>query len=134
MLKTFKSLGATLTPEFATQFTSRISNALIKRFATLSENDVKKCDMDQIEMLLTQVNILLNIALDKQDRCKIIETTEIMISLRFLKSSNFERRIRGLQNIRNMIDRVVKTEKLKNNKTRMNQQLTMDNYVGDVQI
>jgi len=40
-----------------------------------------------------------------------VETTELFIALRFLKSSNLEKRLKGLQDIKTMVDRVVKTQR-----------------------
>jgi hypothetical protein len=44
------------------------------------------------------------------DRHKIIEYTELSIGLRFLKSNFLEKRIKGLTDIRGMIDRINKTQ------------------------
>ena len=70
--------------------------------------------------------------MDKTERCKIIETTELLLGLRLLKSTNFEKRIRGLGYIRTMIDRVQKTEKLKSFKNRTNSQWQMNNDMEGV--
>ena len=52
MLKPFKSLNQTLTPEFATILAQKLSQALIYRFENLSELDVKKCDIDLVEKVM----------------------------------------------------------------------------------
>jgi hypothetical protein len=52
MLKPFKSLNQTLTPEFATILAQKLSQALIYRFENLSELDVKKCDLDLVEKVM----------------------------------------------------------------------------------
>lgn len=52
--------------------------------------------------------------MDLKERSRLIEHTELSIGLRFLKSNNLEKRIKGLQDIRLMIERVVKTQKLLN--------------------
>ena len=47
--------------------------------------------------------------------------TELSIGLRFLKSTNLEKRVKGLQDIRFMIERVQKTNQLANYNKRVGQ-------------
>jgi hypothetical protein len=72
------------------------------------------------------LNSLISIGMDQQERAKLIEYTELSIGLRFLKSNNLEKRIKGLQDIRQMIERVVKTQKLLNLKRANNWQDEID--------
>lgn len=60
------------------------------------------------------LNSVLSLGIVSAEKAKIIELTELSIGLRFLKSTNLEKRIKGLQDIRLMIDRVVKTHQTYN--------------------
>jgi len=93
--------------EFAKIFCTRISNAILKRLSTLSEQDVKVCNKDQVESMMNDLNQVLTLGMITLERSKFIELTELSIGLRFLKSNYLEKRIKGLQDIRYMIDRVL---------------------------
>jgi hypothetical protein len=72
------------------------------------------CNKDQVENLMHDLNSVLSLGIVSAEKAKIIELTELSIGLRFLKSTNLEKRIKGLQDIRLMIDRVVKTHQTYN--------------------
>lgn len=55
---------------------------------------------------------MLMLGLDNQESYKRAELTNLNVGLRYLKSQQLEKRIRGLQDIRYMIDRVWKTKNL----------------------
>jgi len=101
----------TLTPEFSKVFASKISNLIVRRLQGMSEKEVKHCSKDQVDNLLFDLNQLLYVGMTQQERAWIVETTELSIALRFLKSTNLEKRLKGLQDIKFMIERVIKTER-----------------------
>lgn len=45
----FRQLNLVLEPEFAKAFSTRISDIIVKRLSTLSEQDVKICNKDQVD-------------------------------------------------------------------------------------
>ena len=49
--------------------------------------------------------------MNQTERAWVVETSELFIALRFLKSTNLEKRLKGLQDIKFIIERVVKTER-----------------------
>jgi ubiquitin carboxyl-terminal hydrolase 9/24 len=100
-----------LTPEFAKLFSSRVSELIVKRLQNMSEKEVKNCSKDQVEHVLYDLNQILTIGMTVNERSWVIETTELNIALRFLKSSNLEKRLKGLQDIKTMVERVVKTHR-----------------------
>ena len=62
----------------------------------MTEKEVKNCSKEQIENVLYDLNQILVIGMNLNERSWIIETTELNIALRFLKSSNLEKRLKGL--------------------------------------
>ena len=70
----------------------------------MTERDLKDVDKDEIAGLVTRVRDLLTIAATEEQAAEFAETTSLLFSLRFLKSENLEKRLRGLGEIRAMID------------------------------
>jgi ubiquitin carboxyl-terminal hydrolase 9/24 len=108
----FKNLNLMLTPEFAKLFSSRVSELTVQRLQNMSEKEVKNCSKEQVESVLFYLNQILTIGMTENERSWVIETTELNIALRFLKSSNLEKRLKGLQDIKTMIERVLKTHRV----------------------
>lgn len=59
----FKSLNLCLSPEFAKTFSTQISEIIVKRLSTLSEQDVKVCDKDQVSQIMVDLNQVLSIGM-----------------------------------------------------------------------
>jgi len=96
LTRPFRNLNMTLTPEFSKVFASKISNLIVRRLQGMSEKEVKHCSKDQVDNLLFDLNQLLYVGMTQQERAWIVETTELSIALRFLKSTNLEKRLKGL--------------------------------------
>ena len=47
----------------------------------------------------------MQISLSKHETCEFVETTQLAFALRFLKSENLEKRLKGLSEIRSMVER-----------------------------
>ena len=96
-----------LTDEFCKKFTTIVKEVIVERLSNMTERDLKDIDKDEIYMLIYNSREFLQISLDNQESNEFIETTIMAMSLRFLKSENLEKRLKGLGEIRNMCDRVI---------------------------
>jgi hypothetical protein len=112
LTKPFRKLNLTLTTEFSKAYTKRISEIIQRRLGTLSEQDVKNANKDSIDQLIFDLKQILKLGYNQQERAEIVELIELQVGLRFLKSNYLEKRIRGLADIRYMIDRTFKLHKL----------------------
>jgi ubiquitin carboxyl-terminal hydrolase 9/24 len=77
----------------------------------MSEKEVKNCSKDQVDNVLRDLNRILGLGMSLSESALVVESTELFIALRFLKSSNLEKRLKGLQDIKFMIDRIIKTQR-----------------------
>jgi hypothetical protein len=109
LTKIFNKLKLVLTPAFAEAYSRKIGEVVQRRLVTLSELDVKNCDKVQIDNVIFNLKHMLQLGMTNEERNKIVELTDLQVGLRYLKSQYLEKRIRGLQDIRFMIDRVQKT-------------------------
>lgn len=72
----------------------------------MSEKEVKELEKDQIFQMLNNLTDFFRLGLDDNDIAKLSETMTLQLSLRFLKSENLEKRLKGLNEIRLMVERV----------------------------
>lgn len=96
LTKPFVNLNLTLNQEFANTFAERVGNLTVKRLQGMSEKEVKNCSKDQVDHVLRDLNKILAIGMNQNECALVVETTELFIALRFLKSSNLEKRLKGL--------------------------------------
>jgi hypothetical protein len=75
----------------------------------MNEKEVKNCSKDQVDSVLKDLNRILSLGMSPSESAFVVESTELFIALRFSKSSNLEKRLKGLQDIKFMIERVIKT-------------------------
>ena len=68
---------------------------------------LKDVDKDSFQPLIFALKGFLPLNCNASETAQIIETTQLYISLRFLKSGNLEKRLKGLNDIRYMVDRVL---------------------------
>jgi len=83
-----------------------------KRLSNLIEAEIKSCHKDQIDNVVADLEKILLVGMERAESSKRAELTFLNVGLRYLKSQQLEKRIRGLQDIRTMIDRVWKTKLL----------------------
>ena len=76
----------------------------------MSERDVKYIEKDEISSLIQQLQSFLEISDDPNDVNEFTEQHTLTVALRFLKSENLEKRLKGLNDIRLMCDRVIERQ------------------------
>lgn len=110
LTKVFRKLTHIIKPEFTENFPTLVTSIIVERLENLSELDIKNCVKDNLDQLIFDLRVFLELGTqNKEDRAKIIEITELQVGLQYLKCTFLEKRIRGLQDINYMIDRVWKT-------------------------
>ena len=76
----------------------------------MSERDVKYIEKDEITSLIQRLQSFLEISDDPNDVNEFAEQHTLTVALRFLKSENLEKRLKGLNDIRLMCDRVIERQ------------------------
>ena len=72
----------------------------------MSEKDIKEIDKEVVSKVLTEIKDFLNLHYSEQETSQLIESTQLFVAHRFLKSINLEKRLKGLNHIKNMIDKI----------------------------
>ena len=85
---------------------TQVRDIILLRLNNMSEKEVKELEKDQIFQMLNNLTDFFRLGLDDNDIAKLSETMTLQLSLRFLKSENLEKRLKGLNEIRLMVERV----------------------------
>ena len=102
----FTHIGNVLTQEFSDKYTKLVSKILEQRMQGMSEKDIKEVDKDEICGVLPRLSEFFRVGMTPSEGAEVVERSSLYIALRFLKSENLEKRLKGLNDIRYMVDRV----------------------------
>ena len=62
----------------------------------MTEKDLKDVDKDEVAILINNMREFLQLAETRNDSVQFLEHTNLQFALRFLKSENLEKRLKGL--------------------------------------
>lgn len=79
----------------------------------IDEKEIKELEKEVIDGILRNFVQILSISLEDDIVYEFSETTELKLCLKFLESIFFEKRYKGINEIKNMIDRISFSETLK---------------------
>ena len=106
LTRPFTHLDQTLTAEFASKFAQTTQDLVVARLSSMTERDIKEVDKDEIGKVLSELRHFLIIGTTASGTAQTVETSQLYLALRFLKSENLEKRLKGLNDIRYMVERV----------------------------
>jgi hypothetical protein len=69
----------------------------------MTEKEIKEIDKESVSLVLKSLKDFFTLALSDQETAKFIEINQLNISLRFLKSTYLEKKLKGLQEIKSLI-------------------------------
>lgn len=72
----------------------------------MSEKELKELDKEVIGKVLNDLKDFLSLGMSNQETSQLIEETQLYVALRFLKSTYLEKRLKGLNDIKMIIDRI----------------------------
>jgi ubiquitin carboxyl-terminal hydrolase 9/24 len=101
----FRNCIDILEPAFTKSFVLGVQCAVISRFTKMDEKELKDIDKDLVSKILNDMKDFLLLFHPEEDTDKIIESTQLFMALQFLKSSYLEKRLKGLNEIKMMIER-----------------------------
>jgi len=84
-----------------------VQDLVVNRLMTMTEKNLKDADKDSMAKLISALKQFLQLSYSEKETAKIIETTQLYVSLRFLQCGNLEKRLKGLNDIRTMVERVI---------------------------
>ena len=101
----FKNMGEILKPDFAKSFVVEVKETIFQRFQSLTEKELREIDKDIVSTILREMRDFLLLALSEEEADKAIETTQLLMSLRFLNSQSLEKRLKGIMEIKGIVER-----------------------------
>ena len=80
--------------------------ALTKKFYNLTEKEIKDVDKNFLYTFVNDVRIVLEKHFKEEEVCEFIEKVKLELSLRFLTSPFLEKRLKGINEIKEISERI----------------------------
>ncbi len=80
--------------------------ALTKKFYNLTEKEIKDIDKNFVYTFVNDVRIVLEKHFKEEEVCEFIEKIKLELSLRFLTSPFLEKRLKGINEIKEISERI----------------------------
>ena len=72
----------------------------------MSEKEIKEIDKEVVSKVLNDIKDFLSLHYTDAETSELVESNQLFMAHRFLKSTYLEKRLKGLNHIKNMIDRI----------------------------
>jgi hypothetical protein len=102
----FRNCIEIFSPTFAQHFVNSVKDIVVIRLKTMTEKELKEIDKESVGRMLNDLRDFLSLGLNDAETSEIIESNILIMALRFLKSVYLEKRLKGISDIKNMIERI----------------------------
>jgi ubiquitin carboxyl-terminal hydrolase 9/24 len=76
------------------------------RLNSMTEKELKEIDKESVGRVLNDLKDFLTLSLTDIETAELIEANLLQVALRFLKSTYLEKRLKGISEIKTMIERI----------------------------
>jgi len=97
---------AYLNKDFVNKIMPSIKAAIVRRLKYLNDKEIKDLDRDMISKFIIKAQGLLANTLSREEIYALTETSELEIALRFLTCPYLEKRLRGINEIKEMAEKI----------------------------
>lgn len=107
----FRACNLIFSEEFSKYFSEAIKDIVCSRLNSMTDKDVKEIDKEIVGRVLSELKDIFTLSMNEVKAAEIIEQNLLNVSLKFLKSSYLEKRLKGISDIKLMIERVEYAQK-----------------------
>lgn len=107
----FKNCNSIFAETFAQQFTQSIKEIIVYRLKNMTEKELKEIDKESVGKVLNELKEFFVLAMNDSETSELIESNQLNIALRFLKSTYLEKRLKGISDLKFIIERIEWSER-----------------------
>jgi len=114
LLSPFRSIKSIAKEEILSEFAGRGEKAFFQRLESLEEKEIKDINKESMSNAMQLMKGFIKLKHPEEQASKIIETHEMMLSLKYLQTPYLEKRLNGLADIKKLIDKVTMNSQMPN--------------------
>ena len=88
-----------------------VRDIVVARLKNMSEKELKEIDKEIVGSVLNEFKDFFTLAMNETDTAELIESIQMQTALKFLKSTYLEKRLKGITEIKGMIERIETAQK-----------------------
>ncbi len=93
--------------QFTIKFAEQVYSALTSRLDNLTENEIKELDKDILKLIIAVMKYYIDV-IDPQNADQIREIYELKIAEKYLRCPYFEKRVRGINELKEIYAKVMR--------------------------
>lgn len=102
----FRNCNTIFAPTFTQAFVTSVRDIVVQRLSNMSEKELKEIDKESVGRVLNDLKDFMLLTFTDIETAELIERNQLNIALRFLKSTYLEKRLKGISEIKTMIERI----------------------------
>jgi hypothetical protein len=102
----FSSIASHLSDGFSAQYIPQYREAILERVTNVSNKEIKEINKQYFSQILENLAILMGRLSSSEENYELVETMELDLMMKFIKCGLLEKRLRGINEIREFIERV----------------------------
>jgi ubiquitin carboxyl-terminal hydrolase 9/24 len=83
-----------------------VKEVVVTRLKNMTEKELKEIDKESVGRVLNDLRDFFYPSMNENETAELIESNYLNIALRFLKSTYLEKRLKGISDIKLMIERI----------------------------
>lgn len=106
LVSPFRTCHSILSPTFSHQFVTTVRDIVLQRISNMTEKELKEIDKESASRVLSELKDFFTLSMTDVETAELIEKNQLNIALRFLKSTYLEKRLKGISEIKGMIEKI----------------------------
>ena len=130
LVQPFRQCNTVFEQSFKERFINQIKDILVHRLKTMTEKELKEIDKESVTHILFNMKEFFTLSMSDVETAELIETNQLNMALRFIKSTYLEKRLKGISDIKSIIERTEAAQSRLQNKTLLTKQYAEFEAVG----
>ena len=106
LVSPLRTCHSILSPSFSNQLVATVRDIVLQRISNMTEKELKEIDKESASRVLGELKDFFTLSMTDVETAELIEKNQLNIALRFLKSTYLEKRLKGISEIKGMIEKI----------------------------
>ena len=94
-----------MSKSFASSFVQEVQDIVTQRLMGMRDKEIKELDKDSLASVLAALRPFLQLAKADSEISELLEQIQLSFATRFLKTTYLEKRLQGLTDLRQLVER-----------------------------
>ena len=106
LVNPFRTCNTVFAETFASSLVEQVKVIVLNRLGNMTEKELKEIDKESVSRILTDLKDFFTLSMTDIETAELIEKNKLNIAMRFLKSTYLEKRLKGISDIKVIIEQI----------------------------